>query len=121
MPVVGQNNQEAAKEKVNEYSNKIKWSARSMLFLGVVGLIGSVAHNFGALKKAGKMIQKRNGDIEGTGSEFVSRDELAIYETLKSMSYLWLLVSLLVMLLALTGLCASWHRRTSRATSKRIK
>jgi hypothetical protein len=109
-----------AEAKVQRRSKKVALSSKILIALGIVGVICSFAHGSKARDMAYRIV---NGDKpwgppptreeeRAMGTQVVTRDELLVYDTLKTMSYLMFLMSILVIGMGKCGLRIVWREKS---------
>lgn len=103
---------EKAKKDVEKASKRVKCTAFTLIVLGLLGVVTSFVHGFGAREIASKIISRGSHHNQPAGdmdSEFMSRDEFALYDTFKTLSFISFVMSVLVLGIGKLGMRSAWR------------
>jgi hypothetical protein len=117
-----------AEAKVEKASKAVKITSKVLIGLGVVGVFCALFHGAHSRDMAQNIIsgKKPHGppptreEKIAMGTQVITRDELELYDTMKTMSYLMFLMSCLVIGMGKCGLRSVW-REKSKVGKRMIK
>ena len=127
-PVPADNFIKEAEDKVAKISKRVATSSKVLIALGVVGVFYSIYLGSHARETAQNIVSGNKPwgapptrEEEMTmGTQIITRDELELYDTMKIISFLMVLKSVLVVGMGKCGLRSVW-REKSKISKRMIK
>jgi hypothetical protein len=121
----------AAKAQADTYARRLKYTSIALIGLGAVSAVGALFHGFNAVKTADWLLHGRHPrpphphpnntwdmppppqdeDMQPHHEWFVERDEFALYDSIKTISFVAMILSLCFVALGKKGLRAIWMKK----------
>jgi cell division septation protein DedD len=109
-----------AEAKVERVSKKVSITSKVLIALGVIGVFCSLMHGNDARHMAQNIVSGKKPwgppptreEERAMGTQVVTRDELEIYDNLKSMSFLMFIMSILTIAIGKCGHRALWRKKS---------
>jgi len=99
-----------ATDAVTKSQKRLKCTSYTLMVLGLIGVVVSCVHGFGARGIAEKIVNK--GKKPEEMSQFISRDEFTLYDTFINLSFISFVMSALVIGMGVCGKFSSWFKKS---------